>query len=77
MKCRLRIHPHASDQCVERGISEKELNEALIRGAKRKTISLSKLRTKNFINYKRMEVICISKPCKNSIQTVYVKSEGL
>jgi len=71
MECEMKVKDHATDRCIDRGISDEELNEGLSRGARRKIIRLSRNKRKEFIRYRYYEIVCICVPCQRNIVTIY------
>jgi len=71
MECEIKVKDHATDKCIDLGITNKELNEGINKGARRKRIKLGKNKSKDFITYRYYEMVCIKQPCHLSIETVY------
>ena len=67
-RCSVRPSNHAADQLVERGITEYELFEAFVRGAKRA------IGVKILCEYKGIEVVYKQFPCNYFVITVYHKT---
>lgn len=71
MKCRLTFKDHAIDKSIDLGISDKELQNCIVKGAKRKSIIFNNNLSKHFIKYKYYEIVLICRPCHKYVETVY------
>ncbi len=72
-RCTLHIEKHASDRCIERGISENEIKEGFTKGSIRKSYVVGNNKSKHFVKFKYFEIVCVCIPCNNFVKTVYIK----
>jgi hypothetical protein len=65
MECEFRPSKHAKDQMVLRGISKREIMDAVLKGAKR-------LQGEKIVGiYGKIEVVFLKKPCHYFVITAY------
>jgi len=58
------------DRCIDRGISDKELQDCINKGARRKKIILGRNLSKHFIKYRYYEIVCLCRPCQRYVKTI-------
>lgn len=65
MRCEFQPTKHAKGQMIERGISKREILEAITKGAKRRQ------ERKIISKYRKIEVVFIQRPCHYFVITTY------